>query len=111
MDTEQTARLSRQAKASHESLKSRTCHAMARAEDMLDANGWTVLRRHASGGQEIFASTTAPYGRVLFCRIRQRTATMFGGTLDHAHDTHLGRTDPEDAASTFIHAARKERDS
>ncbi len=107
MNSETTAKLSSAAKANHESMKSRTCHAAARAEDMLSANGWMVLRRHASGGQEVFASTRTAKGHVFFARIRARTATLFGGDLDHAVDRHLGKSAPDDSALEFVEMVKR----
>lgn len=91
----------------NESKKSKCVHAMARVDDMLSANGWTVLRRHASYGQQLFASVRIGE-RTYFAEIRARKATLHCGSLDHALDHHLGKTDPDSAAVEFLEIVSRE---
>lgn len=86
-----------------ESSRSKTCHAMARAEDILTGSGWTVLRRHsAQGHQEIFASKAINASRVWFARIGARSAKIYGGDLDCAVDRSLGKSAPDDSARAIV---------
>ena len=93
---------------SNESKKSKCVHAMARADDTLSANGWTVLRRHAPYGQQIFASLVVG-DRTYFAEIRSRVATLRCGSLDYAVDHQFSKTDPDEAvAEFFLIVSRKE---